>query len=136
MHTPQDLRDLIPQNKHDLTRAQAAVARGYPEVAPILPELLEWLQDLNWPVARVLAPFLASIGPPIIPHLSRVFAGDDHIWKYWLLQCIVKDCAVVAAAFRDDLIRLARAPTAAEAREELDEMARVVLESHGWPWDA
>ena len=44
------LRALIPRNKHDLRRARVLVALGYPAVAPVLPELLEWLQDLNWPV--------------------------------------------------------------------------------------
>jgi hypothetical protein len=50
----------IPKNKGVLAAAQAAIDIGYPGVAPILPQLLEWLQDYNWPVAHMLAPFLAS----------------------------------------------------------------------------
>jgi hypothetical protein len=36
-----------------------------PLLGPTLAELLAWLQDINWPVAGVLAPFLAAIGPPL-----------------------------------------------------------------------
>src|SRR5688500_18615540 len=51
-----DINSLVPRNKHDRKRAAAAIAAGYPAVAPVLPEMLEWLQDMNWPVAQDLAP--------------------------------------------------------------------------------
>src|SRR4051794_23281462 len=82
-----DVQHLIPQNKFDLKRAQAAVEVGYPAVAPILPELLEWLQDYNWPVAHILAPFLASIGEPLVPHGSprskpwATLAAQSKSWR-------------------------------------------------------
>jgi hypothetical protein len=44
-----DLQDLIPVDKYDLGRAQAAVDAGYPAVESILGSLMEWLQDGNWP---------------------------------------------------------------------------------------
>jgi hypothetical protein len=121
------VQQLIPKTKFDLATAKAAVAAGYPAVAPILPELLEWLQDCNWPVADILAPFLTSIGEPLIPHLRQVLESDDEIWKYWIIINIMGQSPIIAAAFRDDLERLASAPTEREAREELNEAAQDVL---------
>jgi hypothetical protein len=125
-------RDLIPKHKSDFDRAYAAVNAGFPRVGPILPELLEWLQDYNWPVAHILAPFLASIGEPLVPHVRRVLDGDDEIWKYWIISCIMSESKVIAVSFRNYLERLAKTPTEREAHEELDQAARDVLEGHGW----
>jgi hypothetical protein len=125
-------RDLIPKTKFDLDTARAAVSAGFPRVGPILPELLEWLQDYNWPVAQILAPFLASIGDPLVPHLRRIVEGDDGVWKYWIITCIMAESEAVAVTFRSYLERLAKSPTATEAREELDQVAQEVLEVYGW----
>lgn len=124
-----DIRTLIPQNKSDIERAEKAVAAGYPAVEPILPELLEWIQDANWPVARVLAPFLGSIGSPLIPHIRKILATDDNIWKYWTLSYLVQGSPDVAAALREDIQRYANSPTPDESAEGLDELARTILHS-------
>lgn len=127
-----DIRSLIPQHKSDCDRARAAVAAGYPAVAPILPDLLVWLQDHNWPVAKILAPFLSSIGSPLIPHIRNIFDTDDEVWKYWVISIIMRESREVAEAFRGELERLAYSPTQREITEELDEEAQVTLAAHGW----
>ncbi len=127
-----DPRTLIPENKHDLERANAAVAAGFPIVQPILAELLEWVQDFNWPVARVLAPFLAAIGLPITSHVRAVLEGNDEVWKYWVVSTILGPSRPLAEAFRAELERLASTPTVSEASEEVDDVARETLQVHGW----
>ena len=127
-----DVKNLIPQSKMDVERAKAAVGTGYPAVEPILPDLLEWIQDINWPVAEVLAPFLATIGSPLIPHIRNIFATDDHIWKSWIISYVMKDSREVAEAFRGDLERIAYSPTAGEAEEGLEEYAEDTLKQYGW----
>jgi hypothetical protein len=127
-----NLRLLIPQDKHDIERAEAAIKVGYPTVEAILPELLEWLQDMNWPVAQVLAPFLASIGSPLIPHIQQIFKSDDEIWKYWIMQRILSESPELGAAFRAEIERIAYSPTKTEAEEELNETAHNLLKEYGW----
>lgn len=80
-----DTTHLLPVDKHDLPKAEAIVALGYPAVEELLPALLAWMQDPNWPVAKVLMPFLAGIGEPLAPHLCAIFESDDDVWKYWVL---------------------------------------------------
>lgn len=126
---PHELSELVPRHKLDLERAQAAVAAGYPAVAPVLPALLEWVQDMNWPVARVLAPLLASIGVPMEAHIREVLGGPDCIWKYWVLQEVVAQSADLRRALRPELVRLASAATNSEKEEELDALAQSLLEA-------
>lgn len=123
-----DLQWLIPRSKFDGDRVNAVIALGYPTVTPILPELLGWLRDMNWPIARKLAAFIADIGAPLAPHLRTVFAGDDGAWKYWLIGDVIGCNVELFDLFKVELERIASKPTPEERHEELDESARDVLE--------
>jgi hypothetical protein len=123
-----DIRRLLPTDKCDTDRAQLLVERGYPAVAPILHQLIEWLQDYNWPVAQALQPFLASIGTPLIPEIRRVLQTDDEIWKYWVVSCLLR--GPLAVAFRDELTELAERPTPAQLAEGLHILARKILNEY------
>ncbi|WP_183007291.1 DUF5071 domain-containing protein [Achromobacter sp. UMC71] len=117
----------LPAGKHDLLAAQAIVAAGYPAVQAQLPALLTWMQDINWPVARVLAPFLASIGKPLAPPLAQVFESNDAIWTCNVLTYLVSACPPLAIALEPQLSRLAARPTQAERDEGVDDIARQIL---------
>jgi len=122
----------VPRDKHDLESANRAVAAGYPAVEPVLSYLLEWIQDMNWPVGQRLAPFLATIGTPLVPHIRKVFETDDEIWKYQIMDEIFLESPQVAEEFRDELARIAYSPTESEVIEELHEKALDVLQHYGW----
>ncbi|MBT9518713.1 MAG: DUF5071 domain-containing protein [Methyloversatilis discipulorum] len=126
-----DLSSLLPAGKHDTAKAEAIVTLGYPEVEPILPSLLEWVQDLNWPVASVLCPFLASIGTPLAPHIRRILQTNDDTWKYSLLAGIVAESAPLADELSSELQRLVSFPTAGEREEELNIHAHEIIMRHG-----
>lgn len=117
----------LPQSKSDVACAQEIVGLGYPAVEGVIPQLLEWIQDLNWPVASVFAPFLAKIGLPLLPHVRSVLATDDATWKYSLIVAVVKDAPELAEALRPELTRIAVWPADAERDEELDQVAREAL---------
>jgi len=118
---------LVPAHKLDIARAEAAVAAGYPAVAPLLPALLEWLQDMNWPVAQVLAPFLAGIGAPLETEIRVILGTTDFVWKYWIIQNVIAESPELRHLFRSELERLATWPSAQERSEELNEVAREAL---------
>ena len=119
-------------HKHDHEAVERAITAGYPAVESVLPSLLEWMQDINWPVAQTLAPFLASIGKPLIPHLSKIFETDDEIWKAWVISGIVEESPELAFAFRKYLERVADNPTPDEYEEQVSDYATDVLEKYGW----
>lgn len=124
-----DLLALLPSTKRETETAEHLVALGYPAVAPVLPQMLEWVQDLNWPVARVFQPFLTSIGAPLAPFVRRVLATTDDAWKYSLLTGVVDSSPDLARALQQDLERLVRSPTPGEVAEEVSEVAADVLRS-------
>ncbi len=127
-----DLKDCIPTHKMDDEAVVRAAKLGFPGLNPILPDLLEWLQDINWPVAQGLVPVLARAGSEIVPHLKAIFDGDDDSWKWYVIGWLVRELDEdVKAQVRSDIVRIATNPTPGEKHEEVDEQASDLLE--GWP---
>ena len=124
-----DLAALVPRHKSDLQVARDVTGRSFAEIEPIVPALLEWTQDRNWPVAAILCPFFASIGVPLVPYLRRVFDTDDDSWKYEVIVSIVRPSPELCSALSKDLRRMADSPTAAEEKEEVNIVASEALES-------
>jgi hypothetical protein len=121
----------IPASKYDVQAVYRARALGYPALNDLLPQLLEWLLDVNWPVAQHVASLLSLAGREIVPHIKAVFSSDDPLWKYSLFASgLIRDLApAVHDALRDDLVRMATQPTDAERVDEVDLMARQTLEA-------
>ena len=125
------LSALIPQDKHETEKAQSLIALGYPAVIPVLPNILECLQDPNWPIAQVFQPFLISIGAPLAPYIRKVLENDDYGWHYNLLLRVVYYSPPLARELVPELRRLATAATKAERLEELDIIAQETLAELG-----
>lgn len=123
-----DLRSCVPQDKFDLAAIARARAAGFPAINPILPELLEWLQDINWPVADQTVELLSDSGPEIVPHIRRVLVSDDSIWKYWVLSRLCGRLSPVdLVQLIPDIARLADQPSDEDVAEEVDVEARALL---------
>jgi hypothetical protein len=119
--------NLVPASKYDIATAERAVEAGWPSVEPIASDLLEWLQDMNRPVAGVLAPFLASVGPPLIPYLRPILRGDDAMWKYWMTSLLMDAPLEVVEGLQPELQRIVEHPTPDEEEAELSIEAAEVL---------
>ncbi|MCU6500404.1 DUF5071 domain-containing protein [Rugamonas sp. A1-17] len=112
-------------DKFDTRAAEAIIATG--NAAD--PELLEWGQDLNWPVAQALAPFLASAGSNVIPRIRQIFASNDDTWKWSVIVGVVARSSELTALLRPELERIVNAPTPGEPSEGLDQVVAELLES-------
>lgn len=119
---------VVPLHKFDLEAANAAVEAGWPAIKPSAERLLQWVQDANWPVARVLAPALAAVGAPLAPYVRRVLAGEDETWKHHLIGMIVAQSQELTSALRPELERIAFVPTPSESAEKVCDVAREALE--------
>ncbi|MEM6258767.1 MAG: DUF5071 domain-containing protein [Planctomycetota bacterium] len=132
---PDDLHSLLPKHRSDVFAAKEVLAFGYPTIAPVLPDLLEWLKDMNWPVSHPISEFLASIPEPMAPLIQNVLRGEDLIWKYNCISQLISEMPVeLAEQFRKELIRLANTPTTAECEEHLNEAALDAMYAL-WPSD-
>jgi hypothetical protein len=121
---------LVPTGKWDLAAAQRTVEAGWPEVQPVVRDLIGWCVDLNWPVAKIIGPFLGGLGAAIQTEVSEFLRGDDDCGKYHIFAVLISHMPLSGlAALEDDLRRLAEEPTASESGEvpELasEELARL-----------
>jgi len=123
----EDLRLLLPRDKHDKRSAAALVALGWNKVEQAIPEILEWLQDINWPVVPILVPFFVDAGVRLAPFIRPIFAADDAIWTQNILQVVVSQSPELASELSGELERLAYSPTAAEQLEGASDLARQIL---------
>ena len=123
-----DLQTCLPRHKADVPAAEAVALRGWPAVEPAVMSLLEWLQDINWPVAQVLAPFFATVGADLAPYVRPVLQSQDDVWKYHIIESVVGRSMSLTQALESELRRLAQSPTPSEHAEELDRVAREALE--------
>ena len=123
-------REYIPTTKHDLRALESARAVGFPALNAHLPELLEWLQDANWPVAKPTASVLSEAGSEIATHIKVILRGDDAIWKFWTIELLVRNLNTdVFSDLRSDLLHLASHPKAIDKLENVDALAKQVLAS-------
>jgi len=123
-----NLANCVPKNKSDFAALDQANRVGFPALNPVLPELLVWLQDMNWPVAERVAALLSGAGEEILPHIRSVLSSNDSAWKYWVLTELVPNLDVhVFSELTSDLVKLAESPAGEDREESVDEAARRLL---------
>ena len=79
------IENLIPKDKLDTETAEKLKQFSYEEVKLIIPNLLEWIQDMNWPVSRVVADYLITISENLTSEIIDILNGKDEMWKYWTI---------------------------------------------------
>ncbi len=118
------LKNLIPKHKDDTETAEKLFEYSYEEVRSIIPELLAWIQDMNWPVSRPMADYLVSMSEYLTKDLMKILNGNDEVWKYWCIDVFglysdkPLDPTIVAK-----IKSIAENPTESEIAEEVVEQA-------------
>jgi|GEM_PF-926259 len=122
---------LLPRSKTDDAALKRLHQLPEAELLPLLPELLEWLEDLNWPVAGPVWDFLRPYVAYLEPAIVEVLMGYDNEWKRHLLR-LVEDANLptLSSPLRELTERIAYQPTASEKAEETDEAARDLLSKY------
>ncbi len=114
-----------PRDKFDLDAVAALAGVDGATLRPLLPDLLAWLQDANWPIAAPLADVLRPHQQAFDAEIAAVLRSDDAVWKASLLA-VLSDCRAGADTVRA-AEHIACCPTAAERAEGADEAARDFL---------
>lgn len=125
-----NLNKLIPENKFDIEKVELLKNLTFDEIEPIIRNLLEWLQDGNWPVSRPLGKYLKTLpAEKIGPHLMEILKGKDYEWKYFLIAILGdKVNGVQYLPFINEIRRIAYDPTEIEKGCELDDIAKLMIE--------
>lgn len=125
-----DLQRLVPRDKHDDSHMEQLLQLSTPEIVPILPALLEWIQDCNWPIAAKVLPLLARHETAVVPLVQSLLAPEhtDDGWKYWVVSALLpKFSGTTIQQLTPTLERIIMAPTPGEAHEEVDQVAMELL---------
>lgn len=118
----------IPKNKHDFDSLFKLKELSRSEVVPLLPNLMEWIQDMNWPIATEVENMLLKYPDEIVPLIKNVLATNDNVWKYWCLEILVKRLPEQSIMLlKCELVSLIQSPTDGEKLEELDKIADEIL---------
>ena len=85
-----DVHALVPKDKCDCSHIEELKRLSASEIEPILPRLLAWIQDINWPVAADLLPVLAQRQTALLPLIREILRAEetDDVWKYWILTSL------------------------------------------------
>lgn len=125
-----NFKDLLPRDKFDNDRVEMIKKMDRDKILPLLPGLLEWTQDMNWPVAKSVVELLLTFPEEIVPHIQDVLSSNDDNWKYFILNDLVRNLRIESRVqFREYLTRVSEAPTNSELAEGLDEIAKDILET-------
>ena len=121
--------DCLPLNIYDVDKVEKLKKLDRNVLETLLPDLLEYTQDMNWPVASGVVEILLTFPKEIVSHVQVVLSSDDDNWKWFILHFLVIKLPVeFLVQFKDYLIRVAETPTQNEIAEELDEIAKEILD--------
>lgn len=123
-------KDLIPRNKNDFKRVEKLKNLDRNNILPLLPDLLVFTQDMNWPIATDILEILLTFPIEIVPHIQDVLSSDDDNWKWFILHFLISELPVESKVhFKEYLKRVAEKPTKSELAEELPEIANKILKA-------
>jgi hypothetical protein len=125
-----NLNKLIPENKFDIEKVELLKDLSFEEIEPIIPKLLEWLQDGNWPVSRPLGDYLRTLpAEKLGPYLIDVLKRNDYEWNYFLIAILGnKVNGVQYQPFLNEIYRIANNPTEIEKMCDVDFIAKLMIE--------
>lgn len=128
-----NVKNLIPKNKHDISNIDKLYVLTDDEIKPIIYDLLEWIQDYNWPVAQELIPVLKERENIIFPYISDILRGDDFMWKYWVMDLLIPDFSFEHKnALKDDILVLMNDPDIDPDTESIREIAKECYKNCGF----
>lgn len=124
------VEDLLPKSKFDFSGMEELKMLSDEEIMPILPELLEWMKDMNWPVAKEMPELLSKHQQVIIPCIIEALQPEqlESDWKYYIIQFLLPLLeGKYLNKLKPCLERIAEHPTQGEISDYADIAARDFL---------
>jgi hypothetical protein len=124
------LKELIPKDKGDIKTAQSLKNYSYDQIKTIVPELLMWIQDMNWPVAGPVSEYLKTISEYLTDDIIKILNGTDDTWKYWCVSVFgLNAIKPIDPRLMTEFYRIAANPTKNEVLEEVHELIMELMET-------
>lgn len=117
---------LLPKDKFDFQATEILKELSFEEIQAIVPNLLEWLQDGNWPISKSVAAVLIPFTDQIATEIVKILKSNDETWKYWILLTFGKNTN--NRFICDEIIRIVQNPSQEEIDANVYEIAKEILE--------
>lgn len=79
-----------PRDKHDFTALEDIEASEPSAWVHLVPELLTWLQDPNWPISGRVKEVLLLNPAALEGPIRLILAGDDEAWQSNCLDLVLR----------------------------------------------
>lgn len=106
-----NLEHYLPKDKSDfesLVLLKEMIESGF--TMQLLPELLTWTKDINWPIApKIIDELLIPLGKDLVPFLKPVLLSDEYDWVENILWHLVKKLEKdVIYELKDEIVLLSQ----------------------------
>ena len=132
------VEDLIPKSKFDCSNIEALNRLSNEEIEPIISELIAWMKDMNWPVAKEMPTILSKHQKQTIPHIIEILKPEqpECDWKSFIIYALLPLFnAENLLKIKPALKRIADNPTVGELSDETNLAAEELLREKGWLGD-
>src|SRR5271163_1990424 len=122
--------ELLPKDKHDHEAIERLHKLPIQELVSLLPELLEWVADINWPIARDAIDLALRVPEHIVEPIREVLRTTDDGWKNNCLDYVIPRLPLEQQRqLKPELERIAHQPTQDEMEEGTRDTAQELLDS-------
>ena len=124
------VKDLVPKNIFDFSGMEELRKLSDEEIAPVIPDLLAWMKDMNWPVAKEMPDLLVPHQKVLIPHIIEILQPEQSEcdWKtyiIWVLLPLLDEKYLLM--LKPSLERIVKNPTNGELAERTNIEAADIL---------
>ena len=109
-----NLRNLVPKDKFDIEPISRLMEISEDDIQPILPELLSWIADMNWPVAQEMIKVLPRFSRSLLPLVKEQLQPEekDGMLKYFIITDLIPELSSsVQLELLADILRIIDNPT-------------------------
>ena len=124
------VKDLVPKNISDFSGMEELKKLSDEEIAPVIPDLLAWMRDMNWPVAKEMPDLLAQHQKVLIPHIIEILQPEqwECDWKTYIILFLLPLLdEKYLLMLKPALERIVKNPTRGELSEDTNMAAEDIL---------
>lgn len=125
-----DKKLFIPVSKHDFKAVERIKNAEPKSIQEVLPQIFEWIEDINWPIALELVKTLVRFDDMIVPFIKDLIHNPDGLREYsiyyFMLPLLTNRQLCL---LKEELERIAFSPSPFEKEQEYDRIALQYLKN-------
>lgn len=126
-----DVKQYLPTDKCDYDSIDRLKTLKPEELQMIIPELLEWVQDINWPIAPKIIEILLPLDRILLPHLKVILRCNDYDWIDNCLRYLVRKLnSKTLVELKSEFIQLSNSTNPNFIEYEIPQICKDIMLEH------